>query len=327
MARVPLTDISSRSWEHPADRAALNALRNIPGFDEVVRKIAGFFGERGVRQLFLANAVRIGPRQRPKLNALYTEVLETFDWPKRPQLYVTQTPFLNAGAVGFDDPFIVMNSGTLAALDREEQRFILAHEMGHIMSGHTTYRTIAIILITFGINNLPFLAGMAMLPFQLALLEWYRKSELSCDRAGLLGVQDLNIAMETFLKMAGGRDKDDESNLDEFMQQAAEYETGGGAFDTVLKMLNTAFREHPFNTVRASELLKWQRSGEYEQILAGNYFRRGDDPRPYSRDFEDAVGYYGNETRETLRPIGDALSRARDAFRSNFRGGGSGGTT
>ena len=29
MARVVLTDISSLSWEHPADRAALNALRAI----------------------------------------------------------------------------------------------------------------------------------------------------------------------------------------------------------------------------------------------------------------------------------------------------------
>ncbi|HEX4469050.1 MAG TPA: hypothetical protein VH080_05925, partial [Gemmatimonadaceae bacterium] len=79
MPRVILTQISSRAWEHPADRAALNTLRAIPGFDEVVRKVAGFFGERGIRQLFLANAVRVSPRQRPRLNQIYTEVLETLD--------------------------------------------------------------------------------------------------------------------------------------------------------------------------------------------------------------------------------------------------------
>ena len=72
MPRVNLTQISSRAWEHPADRAALNTLRAIPGFDEVVRKVAGFFGERGIRQLFLANAVRVSPRQRPRLNQIYT---------------------------------------------------------------------------------------------------------------------------------------------------------------------------------------------------------------------------------------------------------------
>src|SRR5918912_4010890 len=99
MPRVILTQISSRAWEHPADRAALNTLRAIPGFDEVVRKVAGFFGERGVRQLFLANAVRVGPAQRPRLDALYSEVLTTLDWPERPELYISQTPFVNAAAV------------------------------------------------------------------------------------------------------------------------------------------------------------------------------------------------------------------------------------
>ena len=55
--RKKLVQIASTAWEHPADRAALNTLRSIPGFDIVVRKIASFFGEVGIRQLFLANAV------------------------------------------------------------------------------------------------------------------------------------------------------------------------------------------------------------------------------------------------------------------------------
>src|SRR5687768_1879457 len=218
--RVTLSQISSRAWEHPADRAALNSLRALPGFDEVVRKVAGFFGEKGVRQLFLANAVRVGPAQRPQLFALYQEVLETMDWPEQPQLYVSQTPLVNAAAVGFDKPFIVLNSGMLTLLDREEQRNIIGHELGHIMSGHTTYTTIAIIILTIGLNNLPFLAGIALLPFQLALLEWYRKSELSSDRAGLLGLQEPRTAMSTFLKMAGDRPRgawdDDPVDLDAF---------------------------------------------------------------------------------------------------------------
>ena len=50
--RVALPGISGVSWEHPADRAALQALRAVPGFDEAVRKIIAFIGgERGVRLL------------------------------------------------------------------------------------------------------------------------------------------------------------------------------------------------------------------------------------------------------------------------------------
>src|SRR3954466_1466839 len=161
---IKLTGISSRAWEHPADRAALNALRALPGFDEAVRRVMGFLGERGVRQLFLANAVRVGPQQRPKLNDLYSEVLNTLDAPDRWELYVSQTPLANAMAVGFQRPFIVFNSGMLEILDENERRAVLAHEVGHIMSGHATYTTLAIILLTLGLRNLPFLAGIALLP-------------------------------------------------------------------------------------------------------------------------------------------------------------------
>jgi Zn-dependent protease with chaperone function len=296
-------------------------LRALPGFDEVVRKVASFLGERGIRLLFLANAVKVGPRQRPELDALYTEVLETLDWPKRPELYVTQTPFLNAMAVGFEDPFIVINSGALTVLDREEQRFILAHELGHIMSGHATYRTLAIILLTFGLNNLPFVAGLALMPFQLALLEWYRKSELSSDRAGLLGIQNERDAMRTFMKMAGGDDKPDQLDLDSFMAQASEYELDNNAWDTILKIISTAFRDHPFATLRAAELQRWVASGEYAAILNGTYIRRGDEgDKPLSDDYVDAAGYYGDQARGAFTSIGGMFDRARGAFSEAFRG-------
>lgn len=319
--RVTLTQISSRAWEHPADRAALNTLRALPGFDEVVRKVASFFGERGVRLLFLANAVRVGPTQRPDLDAIYTEVLQTLDLEKRPQLYVTQTPFLNAMAVGFEEPFIVINSGALEVLDREETRFILAHEVGHIMSGHTTYRTLAIILIYFGLNNLPFLAGLALMPFQLALLEWYRKAELSSDRAGLLGIQNERDAMRTFMKMAGGDAGTDRADLDAFMAQAAEYEVDTNAWDTILKILATAFRDHPFATLRAAELQRWVASGEYQAILNGSYIRRGGEgDRPLSDDYVDAAGYYGDRAKGAVDSLSGMLDRARGAFSEAFRG-------
>src|SRR2546423_10104757 len=180
---IRLTNISSRAWEHPADRAALNALRSLPGFDEALRRVMGLLGERGVRQLFLANAVRVGPNQRPKLNGLYSEVIETLDAPERWDMYVSQTPIANAMAVGFQRPFIVFNSGMLEILDEGERRAVIAHEVGHIMSGHPTYTTLAVILLSIGFTSLPAPAGIPPLPFHLAPLEGERKSEFSADRA------------------------------------------------------------------------------------------------------------------------------------------------
>jgi Zn-dependent protease with chaperone function len=319
--RVPLVQISSRAWEHPADRAALNTLRAIPGFDDLVKKVASFFGERGIRQLFLGDAVKVTSGQRPKLNAMWTEVLETLDWPTRPELYVTQTPIANAMAVGFEQPFVIVHSGLIEVLDEDELRSVLGHELGHIMSGHVTYATIAIILLNFGISNLPFIAAAALLPFHLALLEWYRKSEFSSDRAGLLTVQDINIVMSTEMKLAGGPALGDDLRVEEFIRQAEQYETGGGAMDTVFKILNTVMRTHPMHTVRAAELLRWHRSGEYDTILSGNYLRRGqsDSDQPLKDDYVDAAGYYGQKTRETVDTFKEGLNRAKDAVNSAWR--------
>lgn len=321
MSRVPLTQISSRAWEHPADRAALNTLRAIPGFDDVVRKVASFFGERGIRQLFLGDAVKVTASQRPRLNVMWTEVLETLDWPERPELYVTQTPIANAMAVGFEKPFVIIHSGLLEILDDDELRAVLGHELGHIMSGHTTYSTIAYILLYFGVSNLPFLAAAAILPFQLALLEWQRKSEFSSDRAGLLVVQDLNIVMSTEMKLAGGKSYGDQLRVEEFIRQAEQYETGGDAWDTVYKILNTVGRTHPMHTVRAAELLRWEREGGYAKILAGDYIRRGQgsDDHPLSDDYADAAGYYGQKTRETVSSFKDGFNKAKDAVNSAWR--------
>jgi len=292
MTQQPLTQIASVSWEHPADRAALNALRALPGFDLAVRKIAGFFGERGIRNLFLGDAVLVGPTQRPALHALYQEVLATLDWPPAggpaPQLYVAQTPIANAGAVGFDHPFIVINSGALE--------------------------------MTFGFQVLPIVATVALLPFQLALLEWYRKSELSADRAGLLGSQHVRESMQTFLSLAGGRVVNDTVDLDAYLEQAREYEVGGSSWDAVLKALNTALRVHPFHTVRVGELNRWVEAGGFSRILGGEYVRRGDETtRPLGDDMRDATSYYVAEARAAAEKVGDVITRAADAFADAFR--------
>ena len=242
------------------------------------------------------------------------------DWPKRPELYVTQSPEVNAYAIGYEDPFIVMTSGALELLESDdERRFLLAHELGHIMSDHMTLRTIAMVILSVGSMALMPI-GLALLPFQLGLLEWHRKSELSSDRAALLALQDKIVAQSTFMRLAGGRDYGDTTSVEAFMAQAATYETSGDTWDKILKVFNTAFREHPFNTVRAAELERWRTSGEYDAIIAGGYTRRGEKGQGISDDFSDAARYYSGKATAGMSSVGDALDRAKSAFNDAFRG-------
>ncbi|MFN2539732.1 MAG: M48 family metalloprotease, partial [Mycobacteriales bacterium] len=87
-----------------------------------------------------------------------TEVLETMDWPERPELYVTQTPIVNAMAVGFDKPFVVVNSGMLETLTDEELRAVLGHELGHVTNRDILISSVAATVA----SAISFLANMAM---------------------------------------------------------------------------------------------------------------------------------------------------------------------
>jgi Zn-dependent protease with chaperone function len=322
--KTAFPQIAAVSWEHPADRAALQSLRAVPGFDDVVRKIIAILGgERGIRLLFQGNAVRAGVNQFPKAYSLHVEVCTTFDWPVIPELYVSQTPVFNAGAYGVDNPFIVVHSAAIELLNEDELRVLLAHEMGHVVSGHALYRTIAEILLNVSLGALPFLAGIALLPIRLAILEWSRKSELSSDRAGLLGSQDVMATQQLFMKMAGGTRgalNAGEMNLDAFMSQANEYLQTNEGLDIVYKILNTLALSHPMHTVRAAELQQWVASGAYDRILRGEYVRRSEaKERPLKDDLREARDHYSSEVRDVAGKVADAARKAAERAGEAFR--------
>ena len=314
-----LTEISPQAWEHPADRAALNALRKIPGFDLALRKIFGMFGERAIRLAFKANAVRVSEKQYPWIYERTLRVCEIMDLKEIPEVYVSQTPLVNAGAVGMSDPFIVLNSSMLEVLDRDEVEAVLAHEVGHILSGHVLYRTLLLLIMQLAMFRYP-IAGLALLPILWALLEWYRKSELSCDRAALLAVQDKEIVMSSLMKLAGGT-RGETLDLDEFIAQSEEYREGGDLLDSVYKVLNVLGLTHPFAVVRVAELKDWIDGGTYERILAGDYQERGtEDDRPYREDLAEALSGYKDSAQKIMDEVDAAVDRMRDRVSKAWRG-------
>src|SRR3954447_4101520 len=126
-ARFP--GISSRAYEHPADRTALVALRRLEGFDIVLRKLAGLFRERILRLMFLATAVRVGETQFSDVHAMVRDAAYTLDIPEVPEVYVVQDPTMAAMTLGVDRPWIVLSTATLDLLDEEELRFVIGHEV------------------------------------------------------------------------------------------------------------------------------------------------------------------------------------------------------
>ncbi|MER5930627.1 M48 family metallopeptidase [Streptomyces sp. NPDC002054] len=328
-------DISSRAYEHPADRSALVALRKLSGFDTVFKALSGLLPERSLRLLFLSDTVRVGDTQFPHLNAMLRDACYILDLEKVPQMYVQQDPKPNAMCIGLDEPIIVVTTGLVELLDEEEMRAVVGHEVGHALSGHSVYRTILLFLTNLAMKVawIP-LGNVAVMAIVTGLREWFRKSELSADRAGLLVGQDLQASMRGLMKIAGGNHLH-EMNVDAFLAQAEEYEAGGDLRDSVLKILNMLPRTHPFTTVRAAELKKWAESRDYQRIMDGHYPRREEDKDTSVTDsFRQSATHYADSVRTSKDPlmklVGDLAGGAGDlagSLRDRFTGGGSGGTS
>jgi Zn-dependent protease with chaperone function len=329
---IRFPDISSRAYEHPADRGALVALRAIPGFDSVLKTLSGAIGERSIRWLYLATATRVSPRQYPHIHQMLNECAATLDLQPVPEMYIEQDPAPSAMAIGLDKPIIVVSTGMLDLVDEEGLQFIIGHEVGHVLSGHAVYRTMLISLINLA-------AAMEWLPIGawsiraiiLGLNEWFRKSELSCDRAGLLCSQDPSAALRAHASLAGARNPRD-MDVAGFLDQAEEYQKSGDVRDSLLKLLQLSNKSHPLAALRAAELQRWAAGSDYAEILAGNYPRRSDDQdAPMSEEVKAAANSYKKNFTTSGDPLyklvskigsvagaagGSAANRMRDWWRT-----------
>ncbi|WP_341524924.1 M48 family metallopeptidase [Nostoc sp. UHCC 0302] len=277
------TGISSEAFRHPLDRQAEQSLRNLPGFDLIARKFVEFVYERPQLVYLMGNTIQVGPRQYSTIYQIFRECVRDLDIYPEPALFVSQNPQANSYALGQENRYIVINTGTLDLLDEAEIRAVLAHELGHIKCGHTILIQMAMWAmsaasalgeLTFGIGN--FLSQALIYAF----FEWRRKAELSADRAALLVMDDLNPVMSSMMKVSGGSIKyANECSLQEFIRQSESYQAlDEDGLNQVYKFLmyngaQGTMLSHPFPVERLHYLRSWAVSEEYQEIRRGNYQR------------------------------------------------------
>jgi Zn-dependent protease with chaperone function len=302
-----LEGISPRAYQHPADRAAAAALAKVPYLDEVIRKLVALGYERALRAASLGSAVRLGDQQLPAIWALHRQVFNTLDIDDVPDLYLTQFPLANAYAIGVDRPIVVLNSELVKLLDDDGRRVVLAHEAAHVHSDHMLYGTALLILGRLaGSVRLPLLAGLPLHAIRLALLEWSRAAELSCDRAAALVTRDPQVVCRALMTIAAGAAAD-ELDLDAFIAQGMDYDEGGTGLERITKLLQDLNVTHPLPVRRVSALLAWVREGEYDRMVRGDYLRRGEEPTA-REEADAATAFYGDRVGGAIQQAGSSIS-------------------
>ena len=186
---------------------------------------------------------------------------------KPPEIFITQNPVANAYTTCVEQPIIVIHSGLIELFDDEELFVVIAHEMGHIKCEHVLYHMLA----NF-IANFPDVMGVAKLltsGINVALLEWYRKSELSADRAAVIVTENKDKVISVLMKLAGGSSRlMNMIDFDDFVAQHKEYEKlMEGAGHKVAHWASTLLRSHPFPIIRAHEINNWKGVGSEDTAL------------------------------------------------------------
>lgn len=315
--------ISSAAFKHPLDQQAEQALRSVPGFDLVAGKFVEFIYERPQLVYLMGNSIQVGPRQYSTIYRIFRECVRDLDMHPEPLLFVEQNPQVNSYSLGQEHPYVVVNTGLLDLLSDDEIRTVLAHELGHIKCGHTILIQMGIWVknaasqlseMTFGLGN--FVSSGLIYAFY----EWRRKAELSSDRAALLVMDDLDVVMQTMMKISGGSTKyNHECSLHEFIQQSERYqELDQDGLNQIYKFLlyngaNGSMLSHPFPVERIRYLREWASSVEYSQIRQGNY-RRATTEGSVNVNSETAV----NEVEALQRQIEELQAEIKRAkSRSN----------
>lgn len=260
--RRPLRGLQSAAFEHPEDRALLNAVRAIPVAGQLAASVADRLARAEVLQL-MASACAVTPTSLPQLYRTYRSVCEVLDVATPPPLYV-QIGLPDAYTVGADSPAIVITHSAVALFDERELAFVLGHELGHILAEHVRFHLVARALKNSLSGAVSCLLGLGDLAVRATLgptlFAWYRRSELTADRAGYLACQDRAAALRVMMKLAGFPPPYyHQMNPEELLRQHADYQdaTDNSIFDRLADLMNSSSQSHPFAVLRARALNDW----------------------------------------------------------------------
>jgi Zn-dependent protease with chaperone function len=279
--RLPLSEqlhkkfaeLDKHEYVHPSDSRALAALRTIPGIDSALKKLLAVTGESAIRVIFMASAVKVTPEQCPDLHAKLQIACTTLGV-DMPDLFVQQSPVVNAFTGGVEKPVIVLHSSLIERLTDEEVLAVVAHEVGHIHAEHVLYLTAARLIEALAgaaLAAAPIAAVVTQIltgTMRAALLAWARRAELSCDRAALLVTQDPHVIGRTMMKLCGGTFAS-KVDYEQFLAQARDFQKNYDekALDRFWADIISSGMTHPFPIWRVSEILKWVESGEYKRLM------------------------------------------------------------
>ena len=182
----------------------MNVLQG-PTIESIRQQCEGNAYELGFRSEREGNSLKVSETLLPELYSLCEEVKEKLNFKDAIDFYITGDSEINACAFfSYDENsahIVNINSGLYNLLSEEELKYVIGHEIGHLIDGDSIISGIFDFLYPDdeALDRCPeFLLGRYKLYKLLA--------ELSADRYGFMANENLEACVKAIFKMASGLD-------------------------------------------------------------------------------------------------------------------------
>ncbi len=226
------------------------------------------------RSELLGTAVKVSDQQYPRVYEA-AKIAGAALRVRVPPVFAAPSSSIKIKVLGTEDaPHLIVNLDLAEKLDDTELVAAIGHELGHVQNGHILYAT-ALHYLT---NQAVFFVRWVIQPAIMTLQAWSRRAEVTCDRAALLAVKDLDKTLAAMVKLELGLEKGSAFNTQEYLKSIPDVKKGIGRFGEM-------FRSHPYVPKRVQALKLFADSALYASIT-------GQDPagKPSLPDIDKQVG-------------------------------------
>lgn len=170
--------------------------------EEVLRKTKINSSDAYWRSNMEGHCLKVQPDLLPDFYAICQEVKACLGFDEPVDFYITGDSSVNAFSLAAEDegePHIVnVNSALFDLMSQDELRFVIGHELGHLINKDTALARL-IHFVFPPTANIP-----VSLQYKIRLHE--QLAELVADRYGYMATKNLDVCVTAFFKMASGLD-------------------------------------------------------------------------------------------------------------------------
>jgi Zn-dependent protease with chaperone function len=207
------------------------------------------------RTELLGTAVKVSDQQYPRVWEAAKKAGEALRV-RVPVIFASPSSSMKVKVLGTEDaPHLIVNLDLAEKLDDTELIAAIAHELAHVQNGHILYTTALHYLNT----SAAFFVRWVIQPAIMTLQAWSRRAEITCDRAALLAVRDLDKTLHALVRLELGLDKGSAFNAEDYLKGLPDVKKGVGRFAEF-------FRSHPYVPKRVQALRLFAGSALYAQI-------------------------------------------------------------